>query len=235
MKLSVIIPVYNEAKIIEKNVMRVYSEIKKISNNFEIIICDDSSTDLSPEISQELARKFREIKYVSYQNGPSRRENLALTIKHAKGDIIAYLDSDLAVNPSYISRLVSGIENGYDVVVGSRYVRGAISERRFLRWVISKFYNFLVQLYFGSRILDHQCGFKAFKRDVALRLVDKLGYDSRFRRGWFWDAELLIRAQLDRFRILEIPIVWTYGNRSTFKLMREIKMIPYVIPLKWRL
>lgn len=234
MMLSIVIPIYNEAEILERNVTAVYSEAKKICPSFEILICDDSSTDATPEISEQLSKRFKEITHVRYHNGPSRRENMALAMKSAKGGIIAYLDSDLAVKPEFIRKLLEGIRAGNDIVIGSRYVKGAVCERKLFRSIISKTYNFFMQTYFGSRICDHQCGFKAFKRKAILQLIEELGYDKKFKRGWFWDTELLIRAQRRHYRILEIPVVWEYGKRSTFRLMREVRMIPYVLMLKWR-
>lgn len=234
MMLSIVIPAYNEAEILERNVTAVYSEAKKICRSFEILICDDSSTDATPEISRRLSKRFREITHVRCRNGPSRRENMALAMKSAKGGTIAYLDSDLAVKPEFIRKLLEGIRAGNDIVIGSRYAPGAVCERKLFRSIISKAYNFFMQAYFGSRIRDHQCGFKAFRREAILKLIEELGYDKKFKRGWFWDTELLILAQRRHYRILEIPIVWKYGKRSTFRLMREVRMIPYVLMLKWR-
>lgn len=235
MKLSLIMPVYNEEKVIEKNVMSVYLKLKEISASFELIICDDSSRDSTPQICADLARRFRELRYVRYDNGPSRRENLSLAIKSAKGDIIIYVDSDLSVGPFFINALISGIDKGYDIVIGSRYAEGAAFERSFSRNIISRFYNLFMRIYFGSKIRDHQCGFKAFKRHIIFTLIDELGYDSSLRRGWFWDVELLLRAQFHNFRIFEMPIEWKSGSKSNFEIKREIKMIPYVLFLKWRL
>lgn len=237
MKLSIVLPAYNEEDVLEKNVQSVYDEVRKFTGTggFEIIVCDDTSTDATPRICLQLSKRFREVRCVRYENGPSRRENLSLAIKAARGDIIICLDTDLSVKPAFIAKLVSGIEQGYDITTGSRYTSGARIKRTLFRSMISRAYNLFMMAYFGSKIRDHQCGFKAFKRKAIFQLINELGYDSSFRRGWFWDTELLIRAQRHGFRVLEIPVDWEGDMKSSFKISREIRMIPYVLSLKWRL
>jgi len=108
-------------------------------------------------------------------------------------------------------------------------------DRGLIRAFYSRLYNSGLQLFFHTRIGDHQCGFKAFKKSVLLDLIEEMGYDFKFRRGWFWDAELLIRAQRRSYKIDEFPVKWKSGNNSTFSLRRELKMIPYIIQLKSKL
>ncbi|MBI2580186.1 glycosyltransferase [Candidatus Woesearchaeota archaeon] len=237
MKLSIVLPAYNEEEILGKNVQSLYNEVRKFigTGSFEIIVCDDTSTDATPKICQQLSKHFREVRCIRYENGPSRRENLSLAIKAAQGDIIICTDTDLSVKPAFIAKLISGIGQGYDIVTGSRYTKGACVKRTLFRSMISRAYNLFMRTYFGSKIRDHQCGFKAFRRKAIFQLTDELGYDSSFRRGWFWDTELLIRAQRHRFRVLEIPVDWEGDAKSSFKISREIRMIPYVLSLKWRL
>jgi hypothetical protein len=86
-----------------------------------------------------------------------------------------------------------------------------------------------------SRILDHQCGFKAFKRDVFHSLAVSAGYDGSHKRGWFWDAEILIRAQREGYKIREVPVRWTAAKKSSFNFTRELKVIPYMLSFRKRI
>ena len=104
-----------------------------------------------------------------------------------------------------------------------------------LRKIISIIYNLFLRLYFGSRINDHQCGFKAFKREHVIKLLDEMGYDKSLHRGWFWDAELLIRAQYNSYKIAEDPVGRKSSVRSTFKLGTELKMLKSIYTLKRKL
>ncbi|MEW6062909.1 MAG: glycosyltransferase [Nanoarchaeota archaeon] len=231
--ISLFLPVYNEEGILENNVRKVYNSLKNIKERFEIFIIDDSSSDRTSEVGERLS-KIKDIKYLKYNNGPSRRENLAVSFRKARGDTIVFMDTDLAVDLGALPNLVKNVHK-YDIVIGSRYVKGAEVKRTYFRLLLSKFYNAFVRIYFGSRIKDHQCGFKAFKKKVILTIARKLGYDKSFRRGWFWDAEMLILAQKIGYKVLEIPIKWRYGEKSTFNLKRELKMLFYIFGVKKKL
>jgi len=140
----------------------------------------------------------------------------------------------LATNLRHLKRLLEEVKEGADISIGSRYM-GISAKRTFLRRAMSVVYNTFIRIYFGSKIRDHQCGFKAYKRDVIHRLIDKAGYDKKLIRGWFWDAEILIRAQKEGYKIAEFPVEWICGESSSFKFRREIKLLKYVIKLKSRL
>lgn len=228
-KISVFVPIYNESKILKRNIIKIYETLRKISNNFEIFIVDDNSSDNSKELYESLFKKKDNIRYIKYNNGPSRRENLSKSFKLAKGSIISFIDIDLATDLSYTKRLFEEIKHGADISIGSRYVKGAFIKRTLFRKVISHMYKVFMRYFFNSKIFDHQCGFKAFRKEVILDLVNDMKYDKKFVRGWFWDAELLIRAQKKKYKIVEFPVKWHYGKNTTFNLGRELRMIGYIL------
>jgi hypothetical protein len=232
-QVSVFIPVYNEEQILRDAILRIYKQIKLHLDNFEIFIVDDSSSDNTFDISSELSSKYPRIHYIRWENGPSRRENLARSFKRASGKIIVYVDIDMKFEPTF-SRLVKEIHTGATIAIGSRYVKDAKIRRSWKRLFLSRMYNTFLKLYFGSRINDHQCGFKAFKRETLLDLVKVMGHGNRWR-GWFWDAEILIRAQRRRCKIVEVPIEWADREDSSFDFGREVKMIPSILKLRFEL
>lgn len=234
-KISLFFPIYNEERILEKHILRILSNIKKIRKNFEIIIVDDNSSDNSIDICKRISKNNNKIHYIRYNIGPSRRENLAKSFKKAKGNIIVFMDMDLATDISHTKRLFEEIEKGNDIATGSRNLKNSHIKRTLFRRTISYFYNLFIRLYFNSKIHDHQCGFKAFRKEVILDLVNEMNYDSKFIRGWFWDTELLIRAQKKRYKIVEFPVKWQQGQKTEFNLKREIRMIPYILRLKNKL
>lgn len=228
LKISLFLPIYNEEKILEANLKKIYSELSKIAQDFEIIIVDDNSNDNSKKICESLEKNNKKILYLRYDNGPSRRENLSKSFTKAKGSIIAFMDIDLSTDISYLKTLIKEIERGADISIGSRYMKGSYIKRTISRRIISFAYNFYLRAFLKSKIHDHQCGFKAFKRDVLFSQIKEMGYDQKFVRGWFWDAELLLRAQKKNYKIIEFPVKWHYGKNSTFDLKRELKMIGYI-------
>lgn len=232
--ISFVVPCYNEKEVVVPNIERLYQYLKSKPWNFELIICDDASDDSTAELLDTL--RLPELHVVHYQDGPSRRENLSLALQQGAGPILVYMDMDLSTSLEDLDALINAIQSGqYDLVVGSRYQKGAIVKREFLRMMYSLMYNNAIRLLFGSKILDHQCGFKAFQRDVFVQLAQEMGYDQNFSRGWFWDAELLIRAQQKGLRILEMPVRWTRAAKSSFSFVRELKVIPYMLRLRKRL
>lgn len=231
---SVFVPCYNEEKRLKRNILCIYTALRELKKPFELIIVDDGSTDTTQIIGKQLAKKYQEIHYQFYTNGPSRRENLGKAFRTAKGRIIAFMDLDLSADLSALTILFSSIEKGNSIAIGSRY-KDQKAERSLFRLLISGVYNLFMRAYFGSSLKDHQCGFKAFDRKILFVLLDEIGYDSKFVRGWFWDTELLLRAQKKGFSIDEFPVIWREGKESTFSFGRELKMVPYVLRLKWRL
>lgn len=232
---SLFIPIYNEDRIISGHISKILDAMKKIGRKFEIILVDDNSSDNSGKICRKIASNNKKIRYIRYEKGPSRRENLSLSFKKAKFDAIAFMDADLSTDIVYLQRLLSEIDNGADISTGSRYARGSYIKRTWLRAAISYMYNFFIRMCFNSKILDHQCGFKAFRKEVILDLAKDMGYDSKFLRGWFWDAELLIRAQKKNYKIVEFPVKWKHGQKSEFDFRRELKLIPYMLRLRRRI
>jgi len=227
-RASIFVPVFNEEKILKENVLKLEDEIKKITKDYEIFIVDDSSSDRTPQISKELSNS--KIKYLRFENGPSRRENLAEAMKNATKDIIVFIDVDLSADLKHLKELIENTED-YDISIGSRYM-GVKAKRTFFRRGISIIYNNTQKILFNSKVKDHQCGFKAFKKNVILDLIKDAGYEEKFIRGWFWDAEILIRAQKKGYTIKEFPVEWERGKDSSFQFKREIKMIIYWFKLK---
>ncbi|MFH1606048.1 MAG: glycosyltransferase [Nanoarchaeota archaeon] len=233
-KISIFLPVYNEYQRIIPNIEGIMTECKKNKLSFEIIVIDDNSNDDSLTKIKKACNKHKEISYYHYLNGPTFRENLAQTFKKAKGEIIIFADIDLAKTYEHINLLVNEINKGFDIVVGSRY-KNTKTKRSIKRLIISKIFNKLIQIMFKSKILDHQCGAKAFKKELILSLVKEMGYDKKNKRKWFWDTEILLRAQKKDLKIKEIGIKWAETKESSVKMRQQISIIKYIMNLKNRM
>jgi glycosyltransferase AglD len=229
--LSVFVPAYDEEAVLEANVDRVIRALESI--DFELFIVDDASDDRTPQIAGRLANVDSRIKCLRYENGPSRRENLAQSFKNAKGGAVAFIDADLSTSPDYLPKMAAKLSEA-DIVIGSRYLPQSKTRRKLWRLLVSRVANYSVNNLLSSRLTDHQCGLKVFRRDVILKLVDEAGYDSSMRRGFVWDTEILLRAQKHGYRILEVPVDWAESNHSSVKILRDWKMIPYMLRLRGR-
>ena len=230
-KVSLFVPVFNEEKIIDRDIKAIDYIIKHLPVEYEIFIVNDASQDKTKIIAEKIEQSNRKVTLLNYTIGPTRRENLAQSFNKASGDIIAFVDIDLLASLRFLPDLIDQIRAGYDIVSGSRYVRGSRIERKPFRLIVSILYNFWIRSVFRTNIRDHMCGFKAFKREVILRLVEEMGYDRSLKRGIFWDTELLVRAVQRGYKIKEIPIWWKERNKSALYFRREIRSLFYALRL----
>lgn len=231
--IKIFIPVYNEEKFIEPNLRYMVPKFSNLlTENYKIYVVNDGSTDGTGEILDSI--KINNVIHLKC-NGPSVRENLAkMFVKQGvKGDLIFFMDADLSTNMNSIPQLIKEIKRGYDIVIGSRYQKGAKLKRTPYRFIVSKLFNTFLNMYFSSRIRDHECGFKLFRYEIIQDLVQDMGWD--LRRRAFWDSEMLIRAQIKNYRIKEIPVSWVEGPKSYISIKKEKSMILYILFLKFRL
>jgi len=228
-KISIFVPVFNEERIIDREIRMIDSVIKKLPVGYEIFVVNDASKDRTRAIAQRIEQVNKKVTLLNYEKGPTRRENLARSFKQAQGDIVIFVDVDLIVSLRFLSDLIGQVISGYDIVTGSRYIIGSKIRRKPFRLLFSIIYNGCIRLLFRTHIRDHMCGFKAFRKDVILKLVEEIGYDESLTRGIFWDVELLITARRHGYRIKEIPIWWKEREKSALNPNKEIKTIGYVL------
>ena len=163
MKLSIIIPVYNE----QDNVLPLYNKLKSILKyDHELIFIDDGSRDNTHEILRNIQKKDPKLKIIKFRNNLGKSEALSKGFKHAKGDIIITMDGDLQDDPEEIPRFIEKIKEGYDLVVGWKYKR----QDPLSKTIPSKFFNLLIRILTGVKIHDSNCCFKAYKKEVVKNL-----------------------------------------------------------------
>lgn len=218
MKISIVLPAYNEAKRLRTAVEEVYRAAEKTGYDFEIIIAEDGSRDGTDRIAAELAASNPKIKHIHSDERLGRGKALMTAFSEATGEVVVYMDVDLATDLSHLKELVDAIiVEGYDLATGSRLMKESKTDRPAKREIASRGYNFLVRLFLGSKLHDHQCGFKAFKRDVIL----ELGKDVKDNH-WFWDTEVLVLAQKNGYRVKEIPVKWRHGGETKVDFGKDI-------------
>jgi len=169
-----------------------------------------------------LKARYPQVRFINSGRRLGRGGALTRAAEEARGEILAYLDVDMATDARHLDELVAHASNGSDVVTGSRYLQGSRSRRTFGRLAYSKFYNRIVRLLFGSKIKDHQCGFKAFKREALEAVLPRVRSSH-----WFWDTEVLVRAQAMGMRVDEIPVDWEENPEHTTINLR--KDVPYFL------
>ncbi|MEM1579260.1 MAG: flippase-like domain-containing protein [Archaeoglobaceae archaeon] len=217
MKLSIILPAYNEAGRLKKAVEKVEEYAKKFGYDYEIIIAEDGSTDGTDLIATQISQENPRVKHLHSPERLGRGRALMNAFKSCEGEILVYMDVDLSTRLEHLRELVNAIKDGYDIATGSRLMKESRARRPLKRDIASRVYNFLVRFLLRSRIHDHQCGFKAFRKDAIM----KIGENVRDLH-WFWDTEVLILAQRMGYKVKEIPVTWEHGGETKVRFKKDV-------------
>lgn len=223
--IRIIIPVYNEQEVIQESLCSLYAILDEFPYPYAVTIVDNGSTDRTAEIVQTATHPNLEYMFLQ-EKGKGRAIRRGF---EEPGDVLFFMDADLSSDMKFFLPLIRAVaEEGYDISIGNRLGKeSVIKGRRMLRGLMSQGYNLFVRLLFGSRITDHQCGFKAVSRN-AYNLITR---DLR-STGWFFDTELLVIAQKNLLSIRELDIFW--NDREQSKVQIPTAMISMLVE-SWRL
>ena len=223
MKISVIIPVYNE----EESIPALYGELKDVIDqepwDAEILMVDDGSTDQSPKIISQIADEDSRVRLVRFARNFGQTAAMLAGIDHAVGDVIVPMDADLQNDPNDIPRLIEQIEAGYDVVSGWRKHR---KDRLWSRRLPSLLANRLISRWTGVELHDYGCTLKAY-RATALKGEQLYGEMHRFipvyasvRGGSICEMEVNHRPR--QFGTSK------YGLGRTFKVLLDLLTVKFL-------
>ena len=202
--VDIVIPVHNEERGLRVSVLRLHAYLtQQFPFSARITIADNASTDSTPAVAAELAEELPEVRVLRLKE-KGRGRALAAAWLTSDARVVSYMDVDLSTDLSALLPLVAPVISGHSQVsIGSRLVTGSRVTRGPKREVISRVYNILLRLVLRVRFKDAQCGFKALRADVARSLLPDV-----VNRNWFFDTELLVRAERAGLRIHELPVDW---------------------------
>jgi glycosyltransferase involved in cell wall biosynthesis len=229
--VSVVFPAYNEVGYLDDAVEKTTEVLNQFTRSYEIIIAEDGSTDGTAERAEELTQKYPYVKHIHGEQRLGRGTALNNAFRQSRGKVLVYMDLDLATDLKFLRPLVEAISvEGYDFSTGSRMLPDSKVERTLRRSISSKSYNFLVRQMLGSKLRDHQCGFKGFKREPTLKLIGEVRANH-----WFWDTEFLVRAAREGCKIKEIAVEWKSGGKTKVNLFEDsYNMGKQVFKLWWQ-
>ena len=221
MKLSLIIPVYNEASVIADTAAKLSSFLGSyLPGDCEILFVDDGSTDGTTEILEKLAQSDSVVRVVSYSPNRGKGSAVRTGMLAASGDVRMFTDADLAYGTDVIPPFTEAILNGADVAVGTRR-KGGYGSYSFIRKIASGVFLFLIKVTGRLPVSDSQCGCKAFSAEAARTVFSECETD-----GYAFDFEALLRASKARLAITEIPVVIINHGQSKVRVLRDsIKML----------
>ncbi|MCA9750687.1 MAG: glycosyltransferase family 2 protein [Gemmatimonadetes bacterium] len=216
-RVDVMIPVYNEERALPVSVSTLSAFLREhVHVPYRILITDNASIDRTEEVGRRLCDEYPHVDYVRLPR-KGRGGALKQVWLESPAEFVTYMDVDLSTNLSAFPKMLALLEDGADVVIGSRLRHDADTTRSFKREVLSRGYNVLVKAFFGTRFTDAQCGFKGMRREAVKRLVPHVE-----DRKWFFDTELLVLAEKSGHRIGEVPVDWIEDLDTRVQLLRTI-------------
>ena len=202
-KFSVLIPVHNEERQIERNLAEVKKTLDNLGCSYEIVVIDDGSTDNSYQVLKSLEESIPELIVQKNTQNFGKGRALKKAFKYISGDLIVWLDADLDLHPLQIETLYDiMVLNDADIVIGSKMHPNSKVNYPFLRRVISLGYYLLIRILFNLPCHDTQTGLKLFKRKVLEQVFPRI-----LVKQFAFDLEVLVNACHLGFKLAEAPII----------------------------
>lgn len=216
--LSLVIACYNEEYELVDSVRQIVDVLDLSRLSYEIIFVDDGSRDRTRELIDQLLIDYRDKNFrkLFHAHNTGRGRTVADGFRLAHGEIVGYIDIDLEVHARYIPSMVLAVRQGAEVATAHRIYK--VQPRLFNRYILSTGYAWLMRHLLSIHLKDTETGFKFFRRDKVLPLLDEVR-DER----WFWDTEIMVRALLHGYRVAEIPCLFIrrYDKQSTVNVVTD--------------
>jgi glycosyltransferase involved in cell wall biosynthesis len=216
--LSLVLACYNEAQHLESSFAEIRETLEQTSWPFEVIFVDDLSRDRTREILREIVARHPalDLRLILHETNRGRGSTVTDGFRAARGTVAGYIDVDLEVHVRYVPALVRAIEKGADIATVRRIY--ALQLRALDRYFMSRGYSFLVRRMLDLPFHDTETGYKFFRRERVLPLLDEIEDG-----GWFWDTEFMARAARRGLRVAEIPgaYVRREDKTSTVRGLRD--------------
>lgn len=223
MKLSLVLPIYNEAESIPELFERIVEVLNGLAYPYEIIAVNDGSKDNSATVLNEMAKLYPGVRVIHFRVNAGQTAAIHAGIEHATGDIIIPLDSDLENDPKDIVKMLAKMEEGYDVVSGWRRNRWA--DKKLVRKLPSIMANKLISHVSGVHLHDYGCTLKVYKAHV-IQGVNLYGEMHRF---------IPVYATRMGARVTEVEVSFTprkYG-KSIYGFSRTLRVLLDLLVLRF--
>jgi glycosyltransferase involved in cell wall biosynthesis len=216
--LSLVLACYNEEDVLAESFREIHRTLEDFGRSYEILFVDDVSRDRTRAIIAEIVARHPglDLKVILHDKNLGRGGTVTDGFRAARGEIAGYLDVDLEVHSRYIPSLVRAIQDGADVASVRRIY--AFQARALDRYFMSRGYSLLVRRLLGLSLHDTETGYKFFRREKLLPVLEAIR-----DQGWFWDTEFMVRAQRSGLGIVEIPgaYVRRWDKRSKVSGLRD--------------
>jgi len=230
MRLSVIIPAYNEENRLPKTLKAVDEYLQKQDYEYEILVVSDGSKDKTAEVVQDLESHIKGLRLIDNKQNHGKGYAVRQGMGEAKGDFRLFMDADNSTTIDHVEKMWPEFENGNEVVICSRDLKESVIPERQSWWRmrLGDIFNIIVQIFSGLwGLWDTQCGFKGFSAKAAQDIFPK----AKINR-WAFDVEILVLAKKLNYTIKEIPVTWINDAHSKVNLKGMITMLWEILLIK---
>ena len=220
-------PAYNEERRLPQTLEQITAFLARQTYTSELIVVDDGSRDQTAQVAESFGAAHPDVRVIRNDH---RGKGYAVRagVLAARGNIVLFSDADLSTPIEEIAEMLPWFERGYGVVIGSREGSGAKRIKEpFYRHLMGRVFNGIVRLLTVRGINDTQCGFKAFRDEVARDVFSRMrlyGADAKKITDAMvtgFDVEVLFIAQKSGVRIKEVPVEWRYGSETKVNPLKD--------------
>jgi len=219
MKISVIIPAYNESGCILSSLQKITAFLKlQFKNDWEILVVDDGSADGMAASIQKEWQNEKKIKILINETNMGKGYSVRRGVLAAKGELVLFTDADLSTPIKDFLYLKTAVEEDADIAIGSRAFKSS-SVQKYDRWyrkVMGKVFNFFVRLFVIRDYKDTQCGFKLFRKQCIKQIFSNTRID-----GFAFDSEVLYLAHYYGYQVKEVHVNWYAAKESKVRLLQD--------------
>ncbi len=232
MKLSVVIPAYNEEKRIAHTLQNINQYLQKQSYQYEILVLVDGAKDNTAQVVRDLESSMPNAKLIDNKDNKGKGGVVKQGMLAATGDVRVFMDADNSTTIDHIEKFLPFFEQGYGIVVGSRRIAGSdiAVHQPFFRDFLGGVFRFIVHTIVPLGVTDSQCGFKAFSAHAT-----EIIFPQQTIMRWAFDVEILALARKYNMKIKEVPVRWINDQASTVKVSGMIHMLIEIMQVRWNL
>lgn len=232
MRLSVIIPAYNEEKRIEKTLLSVDEYLSKENYDYEILVVNDGSKDRTGEVVEALTSRVKNLKLIDNRDNHGKGWVVRKGMLEARGDYRLFVDADNSTTVDHLDKFWPYMKENYQVAIASIAKKGAqiAHTEKFYKRILGKLGNLWIQFWVLPGVHDTQRGFKLFTAQAAKKVFEKLTLNR-----WGFDIEVLALSRKFGFKIKEVPVKWVNDPDSRVKPTAYFQVLIETLKVRWNL
>jgi len=218
-QVSIVLPIYNEASVLEENLGRVIVHMEALGRSFELVCVDDGSSDASLSILEAFQARDPRLRFTGLPSNQGKGAAVRQGMLLAEGEAVIFMDADLSTPLDEVAGFLGALDSGYDVVIGNRRAAGSEITRNqpWIRETLGRGFTLLTNALLAPGVRDFTCGFKAFKQAASQSIFKRSTLN-----GWAFDAELVVIAKEQGLKLAQVPVAWHDEDGTKVRILNAV-------------